>query len=657
MISSIKSVACKSLNIIPSLKNDNKVLQLSISQIRVSGLITFITFGLYGWGTTGSSFSLLAFMSDPLNIILVIVFISLIFLSRQNNYDQLSFRINWVTIRNITAILFLLILINFSRINKSLSWDELSYAFQAQSHGLQLLKYLAGIHNFSNLSAQLVLKIVSILLILVLLGVLLLWSRNASDVVFLGGLATVTFLLRLIFDYLGLATYSNNSPFPAVPYFLSTSIFPTRDITFRLTSLLFVAIFLGLLKRELGFFSSKNLLVNVLILAFITTMPIFYFMSTNVEIAVWSFYFAVYFLVKIAKDDGKFSPTLLVIVSLATYLRFSLIFLLLPLLLAMLFIKGNSERIQDRIKKVLLPVLILTPNFCAMLLSQRGIDSMEGQYSISSAKIFAQVQEVLANMQISTSQVGWQFYWILFFLAFYFSARISIRLFVIIVSYVLIYFVIFVSNPFLVGADAPKYVAEWFYPVVALGFILTIQFIFRSKKTSKVKYFVALSMLILNVYNLLEIQKYVQEPSNSFLVTGASQERKLGVRIPVLPFPYGDALDYLKENNLEAECFNSGVTYSVLPQVLSGVDMQDFLALDEMRKRVLDIQELSGENWMTISTKTLDSAQIDCVVVGEDIATSTVQSENLSVNGWKVKHVSMDRRYLTRVTIFTKSNL
>ena len=169
------------------------------------------------------------------------------------------------------------------------------------------------------------------------------------------------------------------------------------------------------------------------------------------------------------------------------------------------------------------------------------------------------------------------------------------------------------------------------------------------KNTRLVSCGLVVALLGINIYGL----DAKHEVINSFNklydpVYGAIDSK--GV-IPFIPFPYREAFEFVKDQDLEP-CFNAGVVYSSFPEILEGLSLAQVVYNRQIRHDFLVVQAGMDEEWTTVSYQSILDARIDCVILGA-VQNQGAAVQELEINGWKVVAKFEDMTYSTLVYIMT----
>jgi len=592
-----------------------------------------VVFGIYGWGTYESP----SFILDGRNLFLTsIVLLGLcsIFILRDYIDSMIpNVRVTWLQFTSFLLLLAFGMLLNLPRLNDPLSGDELYYARQSQIFSLELItRAPTNIPGFIlNLSSSNVLHLISLITICVLFLVFRLMLRIRSDRVFI--VFSVLFLLftRLIVQDLN-PNSALLSPLPSFWYFITTSILGFDVSIFRLSSLaLFVALSMFIIGQTPRNSYQQKAVLGLIILLF-TSIPLISFMSVVVEPANMTFLVVVATFAHLVRREFLVSRQVLLMISMAFYLRMNVGFLFAALLVTHLF---QTRKLPMVKKAVLAPLIILLPGLSFTVSSRvtTKIASSDQFFNSIISNLRNTIQSLDLNsalmfLAISLAGVGLMMYLK--------SSRLFVSLYLFFAS---TFFFVF---QFPTLSPMAKYPLEYLYPLLFALLFLVIRITSENRKALLGSLIVMLGFL--NIYGV-HIKADVVSVYRQSVLEGDTFE-SLSM-MPNVPFPYAEIFATLREMG-SPPCLNSGVVYGVFPEIQFGYTVSQMLSASKTREDFLNIQALLGVGWGSVTHSALVEGGIECVILG-DVSDQTKTLEALKKNGWEQKSSAEDLEYGTRV--------
>ena len=600
-----------------------------------------IVFGYYGWGTTNGINNLL----DPSNFLTcLLVLLSSMFLYKRrmdfNSHFQKPISIELGMVLTVLGFTLLGTIINYASKSRSLTVDELSYAWLSQLHSYvlssRLFEYLPP--GFLTINSRF---LVQFLALIFLVSGILLWKLLAkiqSDLVVIIILLSLTFGMRLGLQFFG-GQNGPNSPLPSIWYFLSTTIFGITHFTYRISTLLTFAILATYIFRQLGGISKQSKLIAFFTSLLLFSTPLVNGMSTLVEIANWSFIVAVVLLYQLITNNFVFTEKILILLAVAFYLRINIISLLVSALLCIFLTRGKDGPVIRW--KILYPLSIILPGTATILTGRFAEKTTQHEYFLI---------DLQQNFQNASD-------------AILYSGSFTYLL-IGVISLILLLFnkrarpfsgLLFLTNVVLfLGLNDPevsassKYLIEYLFPFVILIGLWSKILILRTNQIMRNILLVAL--IAINLFGFYE-KSEVTESFKSIYEPGSKAISSGFAALPYVPFAYTEAFKFVSTRDLWP-CLNIGVVYSGFPDIIEGLSVSQLIKNQTFRNSYSAALSESNTKWDSASLQTVEEAGIDCLILGAVENQSNAVKE-FEINGWDVQGKFTDRSFRTNVFLLT----
>lgn len=596
-----------------------------------------ITFGFYGWGTTSGLFSVLSFSNLSTTLALVICS-TLLYLNRDkfNEYFQGSLRVELRYFIGTLIFFFLGIAINFKAITRSLTVDELAYAWISQLHSYVIAKkifhYLPD--SFQSLGSNYILQAISGILLFFGIALLVALNKLRSSFRFYLCVMLLTLAMRQVVQ-IGGGSNGPNSLFGNFWYFLTSTLFGINNATYRLSTLFLFSILATYVYFQISNHSILTRLCGVLTSLLIFSVPLVNSVSTIIEIANWTFIIALVCLAELVRTNFKPNFQILLFLSFAFYLRINVISLFIALLVSTLILERRS--CLENKWKYFFPILIILPGLFPVI-AARLVSKLN-----SDTNLLTDLKDNYDNFILSLFNSGSSFYAIIAAItvlillcrknSFHFSLLLFFLLF-------LLFFIL--NSPFISASS--KYLLEYFFPfVIFLGFWPKLLH-FQNKNV--IMSLLVLALFLVNILGFTARQDISQtftrvyKPSQDAISSGYSS-------IPFTPLPYSDVFRFIEKSGMQL-CFNAGAVYSEFPRILEGVQYSEIESNIKLRSTFLEIQQSLKEEWTTISFESISAAKIKCVILGAVDQPLRIQKE-LKSHGWLTLGTFVDQTYGTKI--------
>jgi hypothetical protein len=604
--------------------------------------IFFFVFGYYGWGTTKG----LSFLDDKTNltVIISIIFSSVFLYCSRHKFElyypnPLIIKLYYFMI--VVPVFLFGLLLNRSYIGRSLTTDELAYAWISQSQAYVIMLKISNIFPdiLSRVNSSQFLQMISILILIAIALFLFLLSKLRNDSVFLVLLLFSTLILREIVKFLG-GNPGQNSPLSSTWYFLYSSVFGSHNFIFRFASILLFACLLAYISSWHSEVAFPKKVILLLAGSLIFTVPFISNMSAIVEIANWSFLAALLVFVYLIRNDFVISPSLLLFLALAFYVRVNIIALFCAVFVTSLVNSKKPER-KTRVGYVH-SLAVLFPGFIYIMLS-RFKSRVSGDIN------FLQEISINANNLLQTIFDSNSVIYLISATLFTVLLLRKKSSAVFIITYHILNVILFICLNSVELSSISKYQMEFLFPcALGLPLYFALQTSFASRK---IFILFAVVLLLANLFSAISRDDLIKSYKQYYRTDGAA-----GSAYNVLtysPFAYSEAYTYLKNINQQV-CFNAGPTYSVFPEIMSGQALNILVRNREVKARVLEIQSQTQESWLTISDSTLRAADVNCVILGAIDYQAQVK-QSLLRGGWKLYKTFDDKLFGSQTFILVRS--
>jgi hypothetical protein len=345
-------------------------------------------YGFYGYTTAGTlSNNFLGF--NLLNIVLICVFTLLIFGVRNKSEDYYTY-INIDSKNIVIIIIFFLVnlTINQDYLTIPLSGDELAYSSQSMTHAIKIIGELSNLFSsFDNFGVNRVIGFINFIEMSLLFLAMVMFVKIKNRFIKFFTITLVTLLFRSIYSFFG-GQSGPNSPLPALPYQLFSSIFGISDLGFRVASILFLSIFQGIAWKII--YEKHRINDTIIFLSILSIVPIFRIFYLSIEISIWAFYFTTIILLLLSKNTLLFRTNILYLAAIFTYFRFSLLVVYFGIL-ALFLLKLRSNVRVSNFNLAILSIVIVLPN----IVSKRSVSEIV--YGFDSNPAYLQ-QNILLNI-------------------------------------------------------------------------------------------------------------------------------------------------------------------------------------------------------------------------------------------------------------------
>jgi hypothetical protein len=194
-----------------------------------------------------------------------------------------------------------------------------------------------------------------------------------------------------------------------------------------------------------------------------------------------------------------------------------------------------------------------------------------------------------------------------------------------------------------------KYLVEWLLPPTLLISGLLIDWQRDGSGRRILVYFVSAFMVLSSIFLHGKSRENFKELYLQKSIKGDVQY----AAIPRVPLDFRAAYDFVKTERLN--CLNVGPVYSTFVEILHEFSIRQIWETKKKRTSFLEIQSKQAESWLEVSSMTLQTSGLNCVMFGALNRESYIKFE-LQQNGWE-EVVSFNMNdYGTTVFIFQRND-
>jgi hypothetical protein len=602
--------------VISKIKNFNIKIQISLVDLALVTL--FVVYGFYGYTTAGTlSNNFLGF--NLLNIVLMCVFTLLIFGVRNKSEDYYTY-IN-VDSKNIVIIIIFFLVnltINQDYLTIPLSGDELAYSSQSMTHAIKIIEELSNLFSsLDNFGVNRVIGFINFIEMSLLFLALVMFVKIKNRFIKFFTITLVTLLFRSIYSFFG-GQSGPNSPLPALPYQLFSSIFGISDLGFRVASILFLSIFQGIAWKII--YEKHRINDTIIFLSILSIVPIFRIFYLSIEISIWAFYFTTIILLLLSKNTLLFRTNILYLAAIFTYFRFSLLVVYFGIL-ALFLLKLRSNVRVSNFNLAILSIVIVLPN----IVSKRSVSEIV--YGFDSNPAYLQ-QNILLNINSYLDFINTPAKIILSIIMFTGIILIgkkdtkNIFFLTIWVFGTILLFVVSLPNGLVHNI---KYYAEWAFPFIALSIYKFIFWVLRRRPNLLFVIGIYLTIL-LSLVKFGNLFVSLKVPSEE-LRQVTQDSKSIYHYIPIKALNYRSLHLVVRENNYK--CYHMG-THFRQSEILAGLSLTDYLNL---RRLDDDFNTNFGKRFALRDIEELNSYGYSCLIVDPPIDKFFL--EQLQIGSWE----------------------
>lgn len=533
-------------------------------------LLAFVVFWSYGWQPIITRNSLMLQVGVAVYAVCILSIYLKLGLSKASVFSSII-KLSLKDCLILVVVVGIWIAIGFFRLQEPISGDQFYYSLGAKAHEL----YIARLFEDSTFTQAIELKyfVHAIDALIFIAGALALYFLNRLEVRKpLFYIVAVFILLSMRFFSLAIGIESSpHPPFQLFPIWLCTSILGVSEISLRLPQ------YVGLIgcsgftywifRERLGSFNSLALSISI------CSIPLYLHVASMVEGSGWTTLLMFILITKIIFQPPKdFSSWfgLSAMICIFTLMRLTA-FLMFPIFIIFYLQQrkiNKNAKSPNEVFLLLLPLLVSLPFFVTSLAMGTPATYIPGEaeyISESSSALNRLLYALKGGVIYDTSISAIGGFWLVFILgatirdvgeSAYLKNRILISaLFIIFVA------AFFSIRPVLWGAD--RYKAEYLVPFIMLGMTLILLKIYDLKATRRVFLLFAFGLIIVGVLGFARYPEGFVDP-----LANSRFERQSEIF-----YDYKSALKDARSAGLSERVILVGVTYGVMPQILSGYSL------------------------------------------------------------------------------------
>ena len=614
---------------------------------RKSLTFIWIVFGFYGYGT--------GIFEDSSNEVLLDGLLTLSILSTACFYYFISTKFGVVDIIKVTCdlkdillfltILFLLLMTGGRSLNLDLTIDELYFAWLGQLHSYVILERAAMAlpESVQSLQASSITHAISFLLLCTTLMFVRFLNNIRKEFNFMAVLLMTTLVPRLLIDNIG-GINSNNAPLGSFFLFLSTSILGISTVAFRLSMYFLLALGITMVFRT--FLKSRTPVIGFFAFIFVfLSVPFVYHTVSMVDVALFSLVINLYTLCKIMSNNFIIDNRIILVLAMSIYLRASQALIFIGFCL--LWLWQNRQDPKRIFWQVVGLWTLAFPGLITILLIRyrQGVD--RDGFSIFQVKRFMTVLEVFNSTNLAL-------YLVLVMISLTVLLLLNRKAFETFATYLFFNVLLFNQTVELRYLQDSKYLLEYFVPLLAVIPYALMCLSQHLKLGIRVRTLVVTApMLALGILNIQNVNLPVSSFKDKYVNAHPQQISTARDILPFTPYNFHNAFEWIAKEK-KPHCVNLGAVYGVMPEILNDMTVEFTLENKTKRNLLLDTQSSMNENWLTISSDALDTADIDCVIIGSINDPQKVVND-LEQNEWAIRAKFSEYDYGTNVYIMTRS--
>lgn len=538
-------------------------------------LLAFVTFWSYGWQPIIARD---AVMLQAGVVIYTVCILTGYLILGLNNSSFLSSKI-LLSFKDFLAFIVIAaiwIAIEFFRLQEPISGDQFYYSLGAKAHEMYLVEKLQDNIFFQDMAFKNLVYSLDVLLLII--GFLILSFLNRLRTykpLFCIAVIVITIGARFFSLEIGIGG-SPHPPFQLFPIWFVTSILGISDWSLRLSQLIGLIFCSGFIYWT---FRNRIGCINSLVLSIAAcSIPLYMHVASMVEGSAWTTFIAVIVLTKIIFNPPKIFSSwfgVSVLICIFTLMRLTA-FLLFPIFIYFYLqqFQKNNHKISLNNSLLLFTPLLLCLPFFVMSVTQgtpATYISGEAEYIAGSNLVFNRLYFALKEGIIygtSFSAIGP--FWLTLILGILFRDKYEnnyLKNRVLIGLLFLIFVATFFSiRPILWGVD--RYKTEYLVPFILIGVILILIKLYEWRVSRRYFLIFAFGFIVAGSLNFMRYPQYFIDP-----LAGKPFARQTEQF-----YDFRRALHEAQTAGFSKKLIFSGVTYGVMPQILSGYSLAEVTA-------------------------------------------------------------------------------
>ncbi len=588
-------------------------------------IIVFVIFWSYGYQGAIASKSIIIQIAFSFYLIGTTTYFLFLGACKKELFtSQLKFLLKDILLLGVMVAFW--IIVAFDKLSQPIVGDHFYYGGASKMHEIYAINALNKFVNLGNIVFRDAIYLLDLLILLFAALVI----RLSKFIKFGFTSASILIcLLLLTFRYLIISHGGGESPHPPLqlfPLWLSTSIFGLSDLSLRAPQ------FMGLIGCSFLIYltSLKKLgrTNSFFIATALCSIPLFVHVATLVEASIWTSVLWIILLIQIPiyqERNVAYWTCIFSVISIFILLRLTS-FLAYPIFLILFIIYNRA--LLDKSKQLLIyvtsPFLLCLPFLVLSILHGTPATYTAGEsafipndYSTLHRIAYALSSGVVVETALSNINSIWLFFLFGIFLKYkneqyYWFNRVLIVVFLIIAT-----MLFFSIRPVLWGID--RYKAEYLVPFIIFGAYL---FFSKIQTIPKSNIFTPLLSSLMIYFGVAGFQDY---PNNIADRVGDNRFKRDSERI----YAYKAALMASKNAGLAKNTLMVGVTYGVLPEILSGFTIEEVgKSVEILKKPIRDL------DWTSVNPKLVNKQQDIKLVLISDGGNAKAVRSGLLLLGW-----------------------
>ncbi len=458
-------------------------------------------------------------------------------------------------------------------------------------------------------------------------------------------------ILTLIFRFF-LKDGVHHPPLNHLSTNILTSIFGLSHLTVRISYFLPFIVFLFLVYKKLNeYFDFKTSISFVLCIG---TFPLLLLSSITPDHTLWSSMLIIYLLIHIYLDQKINYKLLIYVISIAILFRITSFITFALILFIFIFDHyKNKKNLFTKsyyiifTEKTLFYPLIAIPIFLTSITVPQAFEGIQETniltYFISALKLKIPFFALLKQIP--------QWYYPFFFLIFFINKK------VIFLSFFICCLIVWYSiDPSLWGNT--KYVVEYGIPFFILGHLICNKYLFFKKK-NYIIFIINFSIILLNSYDVYKFPSS-RLPSDALEAKGYKEifrsKDKNSKYLLKIPYPYDDAIDFIKQKKAEKNTLLMGTTYGFLPEIMEGYNYENLKYVKNIQNNYkLFKQKNSSLSPAEKFAKLNEIDNLKYLIIADYPERKNIK-KILPKNNWKLVKTFEEKNYKSTLLVYKKKN-
>ncbi len=615
-----------------------------IKENQIYLLIFFFGYGVTGSGITNGHYLDIVYLFSP-----IIFFIFIFFFKKKNeiilnlNFIEL---IKFRELISIALIFLILLFLVYERITLSIADDEYAYAGLGLIHSNFIIPLLAKQNILENLEVRHIYRLISFLIIL---GIFLYFYV-------LNKILKENFIIKLIIVILTVITAryliykfgGNTFPHPPiisiVPLF-STSFFGLSDLSLKFVS--FIIYFVFAIYYFLRIKNFNNNFDAFLITLSSFGIPGILFLGSSLEQALFSMIcFSIVAIELIINQNIKYKKLFIIILFFSLFRILSILSLIL--IAAHILLKSNS--IKDfftnaiNATKESYPLLLLVPFISFSFTSNQNITIDRVGFDFLDTKFF--LYDLPYSLINGFTIVPGILVITTFLILFFFIKKTFLLYFFLILSVLVYGNVVLHDN---------KYIYEIFFPILLSSTLVYFHLI----KNKWLKNIAILFLISCNISNFFILKNFNSACLDDKIPFKENLYYKTNFGCKIIyskPFDLKKTYKFLNgyENFSFKNLYVPGVYYGLLPSVINGMKVSEFIEHRQININQNKLNQLNNTSWNSASFENINSDKNINFVLLAALPNSKKIRDELINTGWTEIYKNINPTFSTNSVVLFK---